>query len=421
MYEILKLNEISEIANEVFTSDYKLIKEDLKPDGIILRSFNMLDYPIKPSVLCVGRAGAGTNNIPIEKCTEKGIVVFNTPGANANAVKELVICGLLLASRKIVDGVTWAKTLKGEGDDVAKLVEKGKSTFAGPEIYKKTLGVIGLGAIGAMVANTAISLGMNVLGYDPFISIDGAWNLDNNVKREQDINAIFKKCDYITLHVPLKDATRAMINDKTIANMKNGVAILNFARGELVDNKSILKGIKSGKISRYVTDFPSDDILCTPGVVALPHLGASTPEAEDNCAVMVARQMIDFIENGNITNSVNMPACQLPRQGKQRVTIIHRNVKNVLNSITNVISAQGANIANMMSQAKGDYAYLILDLDEKIPATAITKLVMLENIIKVRVIAPPPTPGNVATKIVSTVADTASKVIKTATKTTKKK
>ncbi len=386
MYNVLKLNEISKIAVEEFTSDYTLVKECDTPDAIVLRSFNMHEYDIPSSVLCVGRAGAGVNNIPLDKCSEKGIVVFNTPGANANAVKELVLCGLFLAGRKVVDGINWASTLKGKGAEVGKLVEKGKSQFVGGEILGKTLGVVGLGAIGAMVANSAVKLGMNVLGYDPFISVDAAWSLDRRVKKENDLNEIFKKCDFITLHVPLNDKTRSLVNADTLALMKDGSAILNFARGELCDTNAVIEALQNGKLSRYVTDFPNDDCLCVDGIVAIPHLGASTPEAEDNCAVMVARQMMDFIENGNITNSVNMPACRLPRNGKCRVTVVHKNAPGVLNDVTAVISASGINIANMLSQARGDYAYLILDLDDTISADAVAKIEAIDTVIKVRVL-----------------------------------
>ncbi len=388
MYEILKLNEISKVAGTVFNGDYNLVKESANPDGIVLRSFNMHEYDIPSSVLCVGRAGAGVNNIPLDKCAEKGIVVFNTPGANANAVKELVLCGLFLAGRKIVDGINWASTLKGKGAEVAKLAEKGKSNFVGKEIMGKTLGVIGLGAIGVLVANAASALGMNVLGYDPYISIDGAWHLNHKVEKATDINEIFKKSDFITLHVPLNDSTRGEINADTIALMKRGAAVLNFARGELVDSKAMLDAVASGKISRYVTDFPSDEMLGVENVVVIPHLGASTPEAEDNCAVMVAHQMRDFLENGNVTNSVNFPACKLPRiDGCFRVTVIHKNVKNVLNSVTGIVSGKGVNIANMLSQAKGDYAYLILDLDEALDDATIKEIESLEPVIRVRTFA----------------------------------
>ena len=387
MYNILKLNEISKVANKEFSDNYALVKEAENPDAIVLRSFNMHEYDIPSSVLCVGRAGAGVNNIPLDKCSEKGIVVFNTPGANANAVKELVVCGLLLAGRKIVEGIEWAASLKGKGAEVTKAVEKGKSAFVGCEIKGKTLGVVGLGAIGAMVANVAIKLGMNVLGYDPFISIDGAWNLDHHVIKETDINEIFKKSDFITLHVPLNDSTRSLVNKDTLALMKDGSAILNFARGELVDAAAVIDALESEKLSRYVADFPTDEMLGVKNLIAIPHLGASTPEAEDNCAVMVARQMIDFIENGNITNSVNMPACKMPRQGKSRITVFHKNVKNVLSAITAVIGEEGINIANLMSQAKGEHAYLILDLDENLPDAALDKIKGMDSVVKVRTIA----------------------------------
>ncbi len=387
MYNILKLNEISKVANKEFSDNYALVKEAENPDAIVLRSFNMHEYDIPSSVLCVGRAGAGVNNIPLDKCSEKGIVVFNTPGANANAVKELVVCGLLLAGRKIVEGIEWAASLKGKGAEVTKAVEKGKSAFVGCEIKGKTLGVVGLGAIGAMVANVAIKLGMNVLGYDPFISIDGAWNLDHHVIKETDINEIFKKSDFITLHVPLNDSTRSLVNKDTLALMKDGSAILNFARGELVDAAAVIDALESEKLSRYVTDFPTDEMLGVKNLIAIPHLGASTPEAEDNCAVMVARQMIDFIENGNITNSVNMPACKMPRQGKSRITVFHKNVKNVLSAITAVIGEEGINIANLMSQAKGEHAYLILDLDENLSDAALDKIKGMDSVVKVRTIA----------------------------------
>ena len=387
MYNILKLNEISKVANKEFSDNYALVKEAENPDAIVLRSFNMHENDIPSSVLCVGRAGAGVNNIPLDKCSEKGIVVFNTPGANANAVKELVVCGLLLAGRKIVEGIEWAASLKGKGAEVTKAVEKGKSAFVGCEIKGKTLGVVGLGAIGAMVANVAIKLGMNVLGYDPFISIDGAWNLDHHVIKEIDINEIFKKSDFITLHVPLNDSTRSLVNKDTLALMKDGSAILNFARGELVDAAAVIDALESEKLSRYVTDFPTDEMLGVKNLIAIPHLGASTPEAEDNCAVMVARQMIDFIENGNITNSVNMPACKMPRQGKSRITVFHKNVKNVLSAITAVIGEEGINIANLMSQAKGEHAYLILDLDENLSDAALDKIKGMDSVVKVRTIA----------------------------------
>lgn len=383
MHKIIKLNAISAAATPEFGSDY-VFGDFSDPEAILLRSFNMHDYAIPESTLCVGRAGAGVNNIPIDACSQRGVVVFNTPGANANAVKELVICGLFLAGRKIADGIAWAKTLEGKGADVGKTVEKGKGAFVGSEIKGKTLGVIGLGAIGAMVANAAIGLGMKVLGYDPYISVDAAWNLNSGIKKETDVNEIFKQSDFISLHVPLNDGTRATVNKDTIAIMKDGAAILNFARGELADENAVIEALKSGKLTRYVTDFPTDALLTTENVVAIPHLGASTPEAEDNCAVMVARQVVDFIENGNITNSVNMPNCALPRQGKSRVTVFHRNVKNMLGSITSIIGGEGVNISNMLSRAKGDFAYLMLDLDEELSTDALARISELNDVIRVR-------------------------------------
>lgn len=383
MHKVIKLNAISAAAAPEFGSDY-VFGDFSDPEAILLRSFNMHDYAIPESTLCVGRAGAGVNNIPIDACSQRGVVVFNTPGANANAVKELVICGLFLAGRKIADGIAWAKTLEGKGADVGKTVEKGKGAFVGSEIKGKTLGVIGLGAIGAMVANAAIGLGMKVLGYDPYISVDAAWNLNSGIKKETDVNEIFKQSDFISLHVPLNDGTRATVNKDTIAIMKDGAAILNFARGELADENAVIEALKSGKLTRYVTDFPTDALLTTENVVAIPHLGASTPEAEDNCAVMVARQVVDFIENGNITNSVNMPNCALPRQGKSRVTVFHRNVKNMLGSITSIIGGEGVNISNMLSRAKGDFAYLMLDLDEELSTDALARISELNDVIRVR-------------------------------------
>ena len=383
MHKVIKLNAISAAAAPEFGSDY-VFGDFSDPEAILLRSFNMHDYAIPESTLCVGRAGAGVNNIPIDACSQRGVVVFNTPGANANAVKELVICGLFLAGRKIADGIAWAKTLEGKGADVGKTVEKGKGAFVGSEIKGKTLGVIGLGAIGAMVANAAIGLGMKVLGYDPYISVDAAWNLNSGIKKETDVNEIFKQSDFISLHVPLNDGTRATVNKDTIAIMKDGAAILNFARGELADENAVIEALKSGKLTRYVTDFPTDALLTTENVVAIPHLGASTPEAEDNCAVMVARQVVDFIENGNITNSVNMPNCALPRQGKSRITVFHRNVKNMLGSITSIIGGEGVNISNMLSRAKGDFAYLMLDLDEELSTDALARISELNDVIRVR-------------------------------------
>ena len=382
--KILKLNEVSQAAVKVFPKGYELVKEAANPDAIILRSFNMHDYAIPASVTAVGRAGAGVNNIPVDKCAASGIVVFNTPGANANAVKELVLCALLLAGRDVYGGIRWAQGLTG--DDVAKQVESGKKAFIGGEIFGKTLGVVGLGAIGALVANAAVERGMNVIGYDPYISVNAAWNLNHNVRREDDLNKLFAACDFITLHVPLNADTKGVINKDSIALMRDGAAVINCSRGELAVNADVIAAVKSGKLSRYVTDFPTQDLLGIDNVVTIPHLGASTPEAEDNCAQMVAEQLVDFIENGNVTNSVNFPACKLDRTGALRITVIHNNVKNVLQSITTLISSEGINIENFVSRSRGEYAYAILDLSEKLSAGLIEKIRKTENVIRVRVL-----------------------------------
>lgn len=384
MKTVLKLNEISDAAVKVFPKDYALVKTAENPDAIILRSFNMHDYALPASVTAIGRAGAGVNNIPVDTCAAKGVVVFNTPGANANAVKELVLCALLLAGRDVYGGIRWAQTL--HGNDVAKQVESGKKAFIGHEILGKTLGVVGLGAIGALVANAAVELGMNVIGYDPYISVNAAWNLNHNVRREDDLNKLFASCDFVTLHVPLNDSTKGVINKDSIGLMRDGAAIINCSRGELAVNADVIAAIKSGKLSRYVTDFPTEELLGLDNIVTIPHLGASTPEAEDNCAEMVARQLVDFVENGNVVNSVNFPTCKLDRSGAQRITVIHMNVKNVLQPIVSLISGQGINIENFVSQSRGDYAYAILDLSEKLSDAVIEKIRTAENVIRVRVL-----------------------------------
>ncbi|MDR2201224.1 MAG: 3-phosphoglycerate dehydrogenase [Clostridiales bacterium] len=387
MRKILKLNEISPVIGDVFDKNYSVEKACENPDGIILRSFDMHGYAVPQSVLCVGRAGAGTNNIPVDELAEKGVVVFNTPGANANAVKELVLCAMFLCGRKILDGINWTASLKGKGAEVAKLVESGKKDFVGGELMRKKLGVVGLGAIGVHVANAAVDLGMDVRGYDPYISIKGAWNLNHHVIKQDDVNELFRECDYITLHVPLNDATRKLINRDTIALMKPGAAVINCSRGELADNAAVIEAVASGKLSRYVTDFPADELIGVKNIIAVPHLGASTPEAEDNCAYMAAKQMADFFENGNITNSVNFPACSLAKSGVQRVTVIHNNVKNVLSKITETISGQGINISGFVSQSENRrFAYAIIDVDEALTPSVIEKIRGFENIVKVRVI-----------------------------------
>ncbi len=385
MKKILKLNEISPIASSIFT-DYEYTKDTENPSGIMLRSFKMHDYALPESLLAVARAGAGTNNIPIEKCSEKGIVVFNTPGANANAVKELTICALLLSSRKIIDSYNWASAQKEVGDGVPALVEKEKSKFGGPEILGKTLGVIGLGAIGAMVANACSELGMEVLGYDPYISVDSAWGLSDKVKHITDFNYLISNCDYISLHVPLVSGTSEFINSESISKMKTGVRIVNCSRGELVDNTAMVEACNSGKVGCYVTDFPCAEVIGVPNIITVPHLGASTPEAEDNCAVMAGKQLVDYIENGNIKNSVNFPPIAMPRSGDVRIAIVHKNVKSILSLLTGVISDLGLNIANMANASKGDYAYSLFDLDGDIASSDIAKFAEIEGVIKARVL-----------------------------------
>ncbi len=382
--KILKLNAISTVADEVFKG-YEYSDGVQDPDGIMLRSFAMHDYPLGDRLLAVARAGAGVNNVPVQKCTEKGIVVFNTPGANANAVKELVLCELFLGGRKIVDGANWTQTLKDK-DDVAKLVEKGKSKFVGQEILGKRLGVIGLGAIGAAVANAAIELGMNVVGYDPFISVKSAWLINHRVEFTADLTEIFKTCDYITLHVPLTPETKGLIDKKTIAMCKDGVVIINNARGELVASEDVIEAVAAGKVSRYITDFPDQSLLGKENIICVPHLGASTPEAEDNCAYMAGKQLVDYLENGNISNSVNYPAVSMPRTSTARVCVHHTNIKEILSKILAIVASQGINVAHMQDSSKGEYAYLILDLDEK-PATSCLELIKnIAGVIRVRMI-----------------------------------
>ncbi len=382
MMKILKLNAISPVADEAFKGyDYSDKAEN--PEGIILRSFQMHDYPLGDALLAVARAGAGVNNIPIDKCTEKGVVVFNTPGANANAVKELVLCELFLGGRKIVDGANWAQTLKGQ-EGISKLVEKGKGKFVGQEVLGKTLGVVGLGAIGAMVANAALALGMEVIGYDPFLSVKNAWMIDRRVGFTTDLNALMKASDFITVHVPLTPDTKGMFRKETIDTCRDGVVIINNSRGELVVSADIAEAVARGKVSRYITDFPDETLLGKENILCVPHLGASTPEAEDNCALMAAKQLTDYLENGNITNSVNYPAVSMPRTSAARVCIHHKNVKEILSKILAIISAQGINVAHMQDQSKGEYAYLILELDDVPDEKCLSSLKKVEGVIRVR-------------------------------------
>ena len=383
MFDILTLNKISKTGLSHLGDDFNVSDDFKNPDGILLRSFSMHDMELGDNLKAVARAGAGTNNIPIPACTEKGIVVFNTPGANANAVKELAICALLLASRDIYGGMKWAETLKGEGDAVGKLVEKGKGAFAGVELAGKTIGVIGLGAIGVMVANAAKSLGMTVLGYDPYISVDAAWNLSRSIVHVNNINDIFAKADYITIHVPLNDKTKHTINAENLALCKDGVRIINFSRNELVENSALLAAIESGKVAKYVTDFPSDDLLCKENVVCIPHLGASTNESEENCAVMAACEIRDYLVNGNIKNSVNFPNCAMDRESPVRLCILHKNVPTMIRQFTSLLAEDKINIDNLINKSKGDYAYTIIDIASD-HDTIEDELAKIDDVIRVR-------------------------------------
>ncbi len=385
MYNVQTLNKISAVGLSKLGEGYTYGDNVENPDAVLVRSASMHDMDMPESLLAIARAGAGVNNIPLDKCSEQGIVVFNTPGANANAVKELVLAGLLLSSRKIVAGIEWAKTLKGNGDAVGKMVEKGKSKFAGPEIKGKTLGVIGLGAIGALVANAAIALGMDVVGYDPFLSVDGALQLSRHITHVTNLDEIFAESDYITVHVPLTPDTKNIICAENIAKMKDGVRILNYSRADLCNSADVVAGIQSGKISSYVTDFATDDLLGVDGVIAMPHLGASTPESEDNCAEMAAKEIKDYLENGNITNSVNFPAAKMARTGDVRYCVLHKNVPSILQTILSFVSEQGANIENMENKSRKDYAYTIIDVTGA-TSDLTNKIQDVEGVIRVRVL-----------------------------------
>lgn len=382
--DILALNPISNLVNDILKDDYKVVKESENPVGILVRSFDMHGYNLPDSVLAIARAGAGVNNIPFDEYAQKGVVVFNTPGANANAVSELVLSALLLGSRKIVPSIEWVKTLKGT-ENISKQVESGKKAFVGPEIYAKKLGVIGLGAIGARVANSGVALGMEVLGYDPYLSVSNALHLSRHIEVTSDIDEIYKTCDYITIHVPYTKDNDKMINGDKISKMKDGVVIINLARGELVDNNAIIKGVENKKIGRYVCDFPADELIGVENVILTPHLGASTPEAEDNCAVMASKELKDFIENGNIVNSVNFPRCSAPRMAEKRITICHKNVHGMIAKFSTIMGENSINIENFVNSSKGDYAYSILDV-ATFNDQIVKDLCAIEGVIKVRIL-----------------------------------
>ncbi|MCM2535087.1 phosphoglycerate dehydrogenase [Neobacillus pocheonensis] len=377
---IKTLNNIAESGLNVFNKDNFTIDNDSEnPDAIVVRSFNMHTIEFGNNLKAIARAGAGVNNIPVDKCTEQGIVVFNTPGANANAVKEMVLTSLMASSRNLFAGVAWTKSLEGEGEQVPKLVEAGKKQFVGKEIKGKTLGVIGLGAIGALVANDALDLDMDVIGFDPFISVDTAWNLSRNVQRAMTIEELFANSDYITVHVPLTDDTRGMFNEETFSVMKPGVYILNFSRGELVNEKDMAAALESGKVGKYITDFPNENVLKMKNAVPIPHLGASTQESEENCAIMAARQVKEFLETGNIKYSVNFPNASLPYTGKRRVAAFHQNVPNMVGQITSAISSYSLNIADMVNRSREGYAYTMIDIENKVNGDIIPSLEEIIN------------------------------------------
>ena len=377
------LNKIAAVGLNQLDNSYNVGENVENPDGIMVRSAVMHEMEFAPSLKAIARAGAGVNNIPIDRCSESGIVVFNTPGANANGVKELAICALLLAARNVVGGIAWANTLT---EDVAKQVEKGKSKFGGTELMGKTLGVIGLGAIGGKIANAAIHLGMNVIGCDPFLSVDGAWNLNHRVNHAATYDEVFEKSDYITLHVPATKDTKNMICAESIAKMKNGVKIINLSRADLVNAEELKAALAEGKVSAYVTDFPTEEVINTPGVVAIPHLGASTEESEDNCAVMAARQLDDYLKNGNIKNSVNYPNVEMPRSAVARICVLHQNIPSILTKITAAVADEGLNIENLTNKSKGENAYTLLDVSSTPSEDAIARISAVEGINRVRVI-----------------------------------
>lgn len=381
MYKIKTINEISATGLAHFDEQYAINAKEEQPDGIIVRSAALHEEVFPNTLKAIARAGAGVNNIPVDRCSEEGIVVFNTPGANANAVKELVFAGLLMSARKIYEGITWAQTY--QDGDVAKVVEKEKKNFAGSELMGKSLGVIGLGAIGIQVANLALKFGMNVYGYDPYISIDAAWNLSRSVQHAKTLDDIYKNCDYITVHVPLTPDTKNLINAEAIAKMKDGVHLLNFARGGLLDDEAVLQALDALKIATYVTDFPTQALVGKPNVITVPHLGASTDEAEENCVVKAVEELKDFLENGNIVNSVNFPNVTMDRSGKQRVALVHKNVPSMLAKIADTFAQGNVNIENMINKSKKEYAYTLVDVSDVLSAEVLGTLSAIEGVIRV--------------------------------------
>ena len=387
VYNIKTMNKIAAVGLDRLPAGTYAVGDAVEnEDAILVRSAKLHDYPFPEKLWAIARAGAGVNNIPVDKCSEAGIVVFNTPGANANAVKELVICALLLASRDVLGGAEWVKAQAASGIEVADVVEKGKSAFVGPELYRKTLGVVGLGAIGALVANIALSLGMEVYGYDPYLSVDAALRLDRHIKVVKELDTLYANADYVTLHLPYMEATRNTVNAAAIAKMKDGVRIVNLARGGLVNDGDLIAALESGKVACYATDFPNNRLLAAPHVAALPHLGASTPESEDNCAVMAADELKDYLENGNIKNSVNFPNVIMERSGVQRLCVIHRNVPAVIAQITTQLGADGVNVENMTNKSKGEYAYTMVDAGAVVDERSIENIRRVPGVIRMRVI-----------------------------------
>lgn len=391
IHTIKTLNNIADTGLAVFDHElYKIDNEDENPDAIVVRSYPMHDMEFGKNLKAIARAGAGVNNIPVHSCSEQGIVVFNTPGANANAVKELVLTSLMASSRNLFQGLEWVKSLKGKGENVPKMIEAGKKQFVGKEIKGKKLGVIGLGAIGALVANDALNLDMDVIGFDPYISVDTAWELSRNVERAMSMEDVFKHADFITVHVPLTNETKGMFNEAAFQQMKHGVHILNFSRGGLVDEADLAKALEAGRVGKYITDFPNDEILQMDNAIALPHLGASTIESEENCARMATRQVKEYLETGNIRNSVNFPNAILPYHGKRRITVFHRNVPNMVGQISSIISKRRLNIAAMINKSRGDFAYTMIDIDEEVNGEILPEIKIeineIEDVIRIRMI-----------------------------------
>ena len=388
MYRIKTFNKIDPKGlARLDPARYQVGEDTPEEEGILVRSANLLDYDFPESLLAIARAGVGVNNIPLDRCSENGVAVFSTPGANANAVKELVLCAMLISSRDVTGAVRWVRNQAASGVEVESVVEKGKAAFVGPELYRKALGVIGLGAIGSLVANVALDLGMDVYGFDPFLSVDAALRLDRHVHVVRDVNELYKKADYITAHIHFNEKTRHMIGPDAFTAMKPGARLINLARGGVVDDEALLAALDAGKVTAYVTDFPTNKLVANPHVIAMPHLGASTPESEQNCAVMAAEELRDYLENGNIKNSVNLPDVYLDRSGAQRLCVLHKNIPAMLASITALLSRDGVNVENLSNKSKGDYAYTLVDLGTEVEEAVVEDLRALPNVIRVRCLA----------------------------------